>query len=102
MRRVWQQLTVSLDTCAATRNFAAGLELLRVDGSVLHLTTKEAATKSATDKLCLALNRHTGQPITLVLRHGPFQALLRSYSDATRRHPWTACNGAASSSRTST
>ncbi|MCY1520044.1 hypothetical protein D9M68_548130 [compost metagenome] len=101
-RAAWAQLAASLDTCAATRNFAAGLELIRVDGQVLHLKSSVPASKSALDKLSSAISRHTGAPIALVLRHGPHQALARSYSDETRRHPWTACTGAASSSRITT
>lgn len=79
-RHAWRQLTASLDTCAATRNFAASLDLIRVDASVLYLNSAERVTKSATDKLCRALSRHAGQPITLVLRHPKTGVTQRAYS----------------------
>lgn len=81
MRPAWKALIDTLDLCPATRNFATGLELQRLDNGVIHLKSADHVTRSAVDKLAVALSRHTEQPVALVLRHGRTSAIHRSYTD---------------------
>lgn len=81
VRKAWNQLASSLNACEATKQFAASLELIRIDGGILHLSSRDLFTKSATSKLCRALSKHTGQAITLVLRHAKTGVTQRAYSE---------------------